>query len=61
MFYVKYIFFFLVFFLVHYLEGLPPIGSLSVAQLWKLPLLGVLLIYNITRVYRYTSIEKSGY
>lgn len=61
MFYVKYIFFFLIFFMLHYLEGLPPIGGLSVAQLWKLPVLGVLLVYNITKVYRYTSIEKSGY
>lgn len=61
MFYVKYVIFFLIFFLLHYLEGLPPIGGISVAQLWKLPILGLLLIYNITKVYRYTSIEKSGY
>lgn len=61
MFYVKYIIFFLIFFLLHYFEGLPPIGGLSVAQVWKLPILGMLLIYNITKVYRYTSIEKSGY
>ena len=42
---IKYILFFLLYFGIHYFEGLPPIGSLSVAQAWKLPLILLLIIY----------------
>lgn len=61
MFYIKYILFFLIFFILHYLEGLPPIGGLSFAQLWKMPLWGLLLVYAITKLRRLSPIEKSGY
>lgn len=39
MFYIKYLFFFIVFFLLHYLEGLPPIWGIPFAQIWKAPVL----------------------
>lgn len=60
-FYQKYILFFLLFFLLHYLEGLGDIGGLSFAQLWKMPLLLYLLLFNIMCLNKRTLFEKSTY
>lgn len=56
-----YIIFFLLFFVIHYLEGLPPIGGLSFAQLWKIPILIFLLFYNLLSLRKKNVFEKSGY
>lgn len=56
-----YILCFLAFFLIHYLEGLPPIGAFSFAQLWKIPLLLYLLLYNILNLRKKERFEKAGY
>ena len=59
--YQKYILFFIIYFLLHYLEGLPPTGGLSFAQVWKLPLLAALLLYNILSLWKKTYFEKFSY
>ncbi len=62
MFYFKYIFFFILFFSFHYVEGLPPIGSLSVAQVTKIPILLLFFVYLFfNRKRKLTSFEKCGY
>lgn len=60
-FYQKYLFFFLLFFLVHYLEGMEDIGGFSFAQLWKTPLLLYLLLFNMMCLKSRTLFEKSNY
>jgi len=60
-FYQKYLFFFLLFFLLHYLEGLEDIGGFSFAQLWKMPLLLYLLLFNMMCLKSRTLFEKSNY
>lgn len=57
----KYISWFILFVIIHYLEGGFYIGGLSFAQLWKLPILAYLLYYNIVKGYKHTIFEKSGY
>ena len=59
--FVCYIFFFCLYFCLHYAEGLPPIGPFSVAQLWKIPILFVLLVYAINSRIRAQRFEKSCY
>ncbi len=46
---IQYILWFCVFVSIHYLEALPPIAGLSVAQLWKLPLIVFTFILVIKR------------
>lgn len=58
---LKYIFWFILFIIVHYLEGGLYFGGLSFAQLWKLPVLAYLLYYNIEKGYKSISFEKRGY
>lgn len=41
---IKYLLFFFLFFGLHYIEGLPPVGPFSVAQLWKIPLLAYFVV-----------------
>lgn len=43
------------------MEGLPPIGGLSFAQVWKLPLLAGLLVYSVLSLWRKTHFEKTSY
>ena len=52
---------FVLFFSLHYVEGLPPIAGLSVAQLWKMPLIAYLLINAIHTHYHTFKFEKYGY
>lgn len=56
----KYILLFLLFIFLHYIEGLPPIFGLSVAQFWKLPLLFFLVCYNLYYVKKRILFEKSA-
>lgn len=58
---LKYLILFICYFFIHYIEGFPPIGSLSIAQLWKIPLLLYLLVYNILFVKNRPIFEKTGY
>jgi len=60
-FYQKYLSFFLLFFLLHYLEGMKDIGGFSFAQLWKMPLLLYLLLFNMMCLKSRTLFEKSTY
>ena len=57
----KYLFFFLLYFSIHYLEGLPPIGAFSFAQFWKIPLLLYLLVYALKYVRSRPLFEKASY
>lgn len=59
--YIRYIAWFLLYFGLHYIEGYPPVGSLPVAQLWKLPLLAYLLLFTICSRRRKFAFEKSIY
>ncbi len=58
---LKYLFFFCVYFLIHYLEGLPPIGVFSFAQFWKIPLLLYLLYYSLKYIGKRPLFEKAGF
>lgn len=60
-FYLKYTLFFLLFFLLHYLEGTEEIGGFSFAQLWKMPILLYLLLFNMICLKNRTLFEKSAY
>jgi hypothetical protein len=57
-----YIIWFAVYFLIHYyIEYLPNIGSVSVAQLWKIPLIVFLIGYNLLSKSQKNTFEKIGY
>lgn len=56
-----YIICFIIYFGLHYIEGLPPIGGLSTAQLWKIPLIGFLLVYALSSKRKLNQFEKTGY
>lgn len=56
----KYIFFFLLFVGIHYMESLPPIAGLSVAQLWKIPVILCLLVHFMLSGRRKSSFEIWG-
>ena len=58
---VKYIFFFLLFFFIPYLEGVDLGGMFSFAQLWKIPVLAFLLFYLIKKQIRQASFSKLTY
>lgn len=58
---VNYILLFLLFFGIHYLEGVDLSGQFSLAQLWKMPLLLFLLVYNILSIRKYYLFEKASY
>ena len=57
---ITYLIAFLIFFGLHYLEGLPPIGPFSFAQLWKIPLL-VYFVVEVITYKRKMSFEKFAY
>lgn len=59
--YLLYIFSFILFFILHYIEGFPTPLGLSIAQLWKLPLLFYLLVFSIRSLKRKYAWEKYGY
>lgn len=59
-FYILYIVCFVAFVGVHYMEGLPPVGGFSMAQLWKIPILMYLLFICMTSRRKY-AFEKSAY
>lgn len=44
---MKYVILLLIYFGLHCAESYPPIGGLSIAQLWKLPLLAYLIFYAL--------------
>lgn len=52
---------FCLYFAIHYLEGLPPIGGVSVAQVWKIPIILFLLCYNLAQSRKKQPFEKWGY
>ena len=54
---IKYIFFFVIYVALHFVEGLPDIGDFSVAQLWKLPIMLLLIFYVIFTWKRVVSFE----
>ncbi len=56
---LRYIGWFILFVGIHYLEALPPIGELSVAQLWKLPIMFFCMILLILRR-NISTFEKFG-
>lgn len=58
---IKYLLWFIIFVTLHYVEGLPPIAGLSVAQLWKMPLIAFLLLNAIQSRYHTFKFEKKGY
>lgn len=58
---VNYILSFLLFFGIHYFEGVNLGGQISFAQLWKMPILLILLIYNILSIRKRYLFEKSSY
>lgn len=58
---IIYLFWFVLYVTLHYVEGLPPIGGLSIAQLWKMPLIGYLLLNAIHFHRRTFKFEKCGY
>lgn len=59
--YIKYLLFFLLFVFLQYMEGLPPIRGLSIAQLWKIPILFYLVyvVYKDDR--KWFTFEKYSY
>lgn len=57
---VLYIFFFILFVFIHYIEGITLMGSLSMAQLWKIPLLAFLIFKCVSSIRRRASFEKFG-
>lgn len=58
---IRYIVFFILFLIIQYCEGLPSVGGISFAQLWKLPILGYLLycLYKYDR--KWFAFEKFSY
>ncbi len=52
---LQYIFWFILFFGIHYAEGLTSMGTLSFAQLWKMPLIafGILLLFKRKNKYTF--------
>ena len=52
---------FVLFFFLHYIEGLPPLAGLSIAQLWKLPILLVLIICLFVKAQPLKKFERIGY
>lgn len=58
---VKFCCFFIAFFLLHYLEGLPQLGAFSFAQIWKIPLMLFLFLKVISACRRYKNFERIGY
>lgn len=58
---VIYIMCFVVYCILHYIEGFPPVFGLPIAQLWKLPLLAYLLFLSIQSQRRKYTLEKSSY
>lgn len=58
---IKYLFWFAIFFILHYIEGFPSIAGFSVAQLWKLPLIVYLLLNAIQSRSNTFRFEKYGY
>lgn len=58
---ITYTLLFIIYFVLHYIEGLPPIGGLSIAQLWKLPLIGYLLACVLSTKRKFNKFEKTGY
>lgn len=58
---IKYILAFVLFFFLHYIEGLPPLAGLSIAQLWKLPILLVLIICLFVKAQPLKKFERFGY
>ncbi|ATS11322.1 O-antigen ligase domain-containing protein [Porphyromonas gingivalis] len=59
--YLGYILCFTIYFVLHYIEGFPPVFGMPIAQLWKLPLLAYLLLLSIQSQRRKYSFEKSSY
>lgn len=55
---IKYIFFFILFVVLHYIEGFPDVDGFSVAQLWKIPLLLFLILYFILHIRKTEKFEK---
>lgn len=58
---IKYLLWFIIYVTLHYVEGLPPIAGLSVAQLWKMPLIAYLLLNALQSRYHTFKFEKYGY
>lgn len=58
---IKYLLWFIIYVTLHYVEGLPPIAGLSVAQLWKMPLIAFLLLNALQSRYHTFKFEKYGY
>ncbi|AAQ65353.1 hypothetical protein PG_0109 [Porphyromonas gingivalis W83] len=59
--YLGYILCFTIYFVLHYIEGFPPVFGMPIAQLWKLPLLAYLLFLSIQSKRRKYALEKSSY
>lgn len=57
----KIIILFAIYVALHYIEGLPPVGGISVAQLWKLPIILFLLLYYILTPYKSKTFEKYSF
>lgn len=57
----RYLIFFLLFFLLHYIEGVKLGGSFSIAQIWKIPLMVYLLIYTFKNIRKRFLFEKANY
>lgn len=57
----QYILYFILYCVLHYIEGFPPVFGLPIAQLWKLPLLFYLLLFSVTSLRRRYSFEKNAY
>lgn len=58
---VKFCCFFIIFFLLHYISGLPNLGILSISQIWRMSLLGFLLLILLFTSRRFRKFEKTGY
>lgn len=58
---VKIIILFAIFVALHYIEGLPSIAGMSVAQLWKLPIIFFLLSHYIFTPYKAKTFEKCSF
>lgn len=58
---ILYISLFTLYFFLHYIEGISSDGAFSVAQLWKIPILMVLVIYVLKTKRNFDRFETWGY
>lgn len=58
---LKFLVGFVLFFLLHYIEGLPPIAGFSLAQIWKIPVLVFMLMLCVFTYRRFQKFERICY